>query len=69
MLICKNHKFIFIHIPKNSGTEMSHQLQNVYPDSTSMSLVEKNGSNRGVDKMHLYTTVISNFISTDILDT
>jgi hypothetical protein len=30
MIICNQHKFIFIHIPKNSGTEMSKTLQNKY---------------------------------------
>ena len=30
MIICNQYKFIFIHIPKNSGTEMSKTLQNKY---------------------------------------
>lgn len=29
MLICETNKFIFIHIPKNSGTAMTEAIQKI----------------------------------------
>ena len=67
MLICHEKQFIFIHIPKNSGTEMSKEIKTIYCNSELMSLVERDGPNLGIDKMHLYNSVISKFISNEIL--
>ena len=47
---------------------MSKQIQKIYKDSKRLSLVERNGINIGIDKMHLYNDVISKFINDDILD-
>jgi len=67
MLIHHEKQFIFIHITKNSGTEMSKEIEKVYCNSELMSFVERDGPNLGIDKMHLYNSVISKFISNDIL--
>ena len=46
---------------------MSKEIEKVYCNSELMSLVEREGPNVGIDKMHLYNSVISNFISNDVL--
>ena len=69
MLICDKKKIIFIHIPKNSGMEMSSTIQKIYPESKILMFVERKGPNIGIDQMHLYNEVIDTFISKDILDT
>jgi hypothetical protein len=53
MIICNQYKFIFIHIPKNSGTEMSKTLQKKYNCELLMWVDEKTM----IDKMHLYQDV------------
>ena len=68
MLICEKKKFIFIHIPKNSGTAMTNEIQKRYNQSQILRDVERNGINIGIDKMHLYYDVIYKFISKEILD-
>jgi hypothetical protein len=68
MIICDKKKFVFIHIPKNSGTAMTKELQKTYKDTQLMMKTERNGINIGIDKMHLYYDVIDKFISKNILD-
>ena len=68
MIICDKKKFIFIHIPKNSGTEMTKELKKTYKDTTLLMNCERNGINIGIDKMHLYYDVIDKFIPKNILD-
>ena len=68
MIICDKNKFIFIHIPKNSGTAMTNELQKTYKDTKLLVKCERQGINIGIDKMHLYCDVIDKFISRDILD-
>jgi hypothetical protein len=68
MIIFNYEKFVFIHIPKNSGTEMSNQIQSIYNDSKLLMYVEREGPNIGIDKMHLYYQVISKFIDGNVLD-
>jgi hypothetical protein len=62
MLICKEENFIFIHIPKNSGTEMSKQIQEIYKNCELIKEVDKT---TGIDKMHLYLEVIDKYIDKD----
>lgn len=62
MIICDEKKFIFIHVPKTSGTAMSNTIIKKYPNSEQLSNVEKSGENKGIDKMHLYNEVISKYI-------
>jgi hypothetical protein len=69
MIICDKKKFIFIHIPKNSGTTMSNEIHKIYNDSKLLKFVEREGPNIGIDKMHLYNEVIDIFIPKNILDT
>lgn len=54
MIICDKEKFIFIHIPKNSGTAMTESLQKTYEDTKLLMFCERDGINIGIDKMHLY---------------
>ena len=68
MIICDIKKFIFIHIPKNSGTTMTEELQKTYKDTQLLMWVERDGINIGIDKMHLYYDVIDKFIPKNILD-
>lgn len=68
MIICDEKKFIFIHIPKNSGTSMSKQLKRTYKDVKLLQKCERKGKNIGIDKMHLYFDVISEFIPKNKLD-
>lgn len=68
MIICDKKKFIFIHIPKNSGTEMTKELQKIYKDTQLLNSCERDGINIGIDRMHLYYDVIDKFISKNILD-
>ena len=68
MIISDNKKFIFIHIPKNSGTAMTHELQKTYQDTKLMMYCEREGINIGIDKMHLYYDVIDKFIPKNILE-
>lgn len=65
MIICKDKQFIFIHIPKNSGTEMSNNLKKTYKCDL-LNLVDRN---TGIDKMHLYQDVISKYIDIKLLNT
>lgn len=59
MIINKQQKFIFIHIPKNSGTEMSKCIQKVYTKSILLQQVDQK---TGIDKMHLYLDVINKYV-------
>ena len=68
MIICDKNKFIFIHIPKNSGTTMTKELQKVYKNTQLLINCEREGMNNGIDKMHLYYDVIDNFISKNVLE-
>lgn len=68
MIICNENKFIFIHIPKNSGTAMTKELQKTYQNTKLLMRVERQGKNIGIDKMHLYYDVIHEFISKNELD-
>jgi GR25 family glycosyltransferase involved in LPS biosynthesis len=63
MIISKDKQFIFIHIPKNSGTEMTNNIQKVYNNCEKIDKVDKTN---GIDKMHLYLDVISQYIDKDI---
>lgn len=67
MIISHNEKILFIHIPKNSGTEMSNVLKKKYSDSLLLKWCERDGPNRGIDKMHLYYDVIHEYFSKSIL--
>jgi hypothetical protein len=58
----------FIHIPKDSGTSMTEELQRTYKNTKLLMHCERDGKNIGIDKMHLYHDVIYEFISKDILD-
>jgi hypothetical protein len=69
MIICDEAKFIFIHIPKNSGTSMSNELIKKYKNSQLIMSCERTGNNIGIDKMHLYYDTIYNFIPKNIVDT
>ena len=68
MIICDKNKFVFIHIPKNSGTVMTEELQKTYKDTQLLMHCERYGINIGIDKMHLYYDVIYEFISKNVLD-
>lgn len=68
MIICDKKEFIFIHIPKNSGTAMTKELQKIYKDTTFLINCDRDGINIGIDKMHLYYDVIDKFISKNLLD-
>ncbi len=68
MIICDNNKFVFIHIPKNSGTAMTNELQKIYKNTKLLINVERNGVNIGIDKMHLYYDVIYEFIPRNVLE-
>ena len=68
MIICKEKKFVFIHIPKNSVTAMGKALNKTYKNLQHFRDVERDGINIGIDKMHLYYEVINKFISKNILD-
>jgi hypothetical protein len=68
MIICDEKKFVFIHIPKNSGTAMTKELQKTYKDTQLLMFCERDGINIGIDKMHLYYDVIDKFIPKNILD-
>lgn len=63
MIICVEKSFIFIHIPKSSGTEMSAQLLKTY----NCNLLQQVDPKTGLDKMHLHQDVIDKYISPDIL--
>lgn len=67
MIICDENKFLFIHIPKNSGTAMTKELQRTYKDTQLLKHCERQGINIGIDKMHLYYDVIDKFISKNVL--
>lgn len=60
MLVNRKLKLLFIHIPKNSGTEMSIQIMNTYPDSQILNTVDYD---TGIDRMHLYNDVIHKYIN------
>lgn len=66
MIINDNNKFIFVHIPKNSGTAMSDVICKEYPNSI---LLKEVDTKTGLDKMHLHQDVISQYINQDKLDT
>lgn len=68
MIVCDSKKFIFIHIPKNSGSAMTEELQKTYKDSKLLMNCQRDGMNIGIDKMHLYYDVIDKFISKNTLD-
>lgn len=68
MIICNEKKFIFIHIPKNSGTAMSNAIKKKYNKSQLLMYCERKGPNIGIDKMHLYYEVIEKFIPKNVLD-
>ena len=68
MIICDKKSFIFIHIPKNSGTAMTKAIQRIYKDTKLLISCERDGVNIGIDKMHLYHEVIDKFITKNILD-
>ena len=65
MIICDEKQFIFIHIPKNSGTAMTRALRKTY---RGIKLLMWRDKNIGIDKMHLYYGVIDNFIPRNKLD-
>lgn len=66
MLINDNPKFIFIHIPKNSGTAMSENLLKVYKQAKQLKWVDPSN---GLDKMHLYYNVQNKYIPKEIINT
>ena len=66
MIICDEKKFVFIHIPKNSGTAMTKELQKTHKDTKLLMFCERDGINIGIDKMHLYYDVIDKFIPTPL---
>lgn len=68
MIIYNENEFIFIHIPKNSGTTMANELQNTYSHTTLLEGVVRDGMNIGIDRMHLYYDVIDKFIPKNKLD-
>ena len=68
MIICDKNNFIFIHIPKNSGTAMTEAIQENYKDTKLLMWCDRSGPNIGIDKMHLYYEVIEKFIPKNILD-
>ena len=68
MIICLTHKFIFIHIPKNSGTSMSKAILKEYKKSLLLRDCERKGPNIGIDKMHLYYEVIDKFIPVNVIN-
>ena len=66
MIIDDINKFIFIHIPKNSGTKMSEILQNLYKNSKILMWVDKK---TGIDRMHIHQDAIKQYISSEKIDT
>ena len=68
MIVCDKNKFVFIHIPKNSGTAMTKELQKTYKNTKLLMQCERDGKNIGIDKMHLYYDVIYEFIPKNVLD-
>lgn len=64
MIINDDFKFIFIHIPKNSGTTISNILKTMYKKSNMLMGVD---GRTGIDKMHLHTDVIANYINDEKL--
>ena len=67
MIVIHEKELVFIHIPKNSGTEMTKQIQNTYEDAIVLRDCEREGVNVGIDKMHLYFDVIDLFIPKNVL--
>jgi hypothetical protein len=59
MIVDDENKFIFVHIPKNSGTTMSKVLKDKYTESKLLMWVDEK---TGIDKMHLYVNVIWTYI-------
>lgn len=68
MIVIHGKKLVFIHIPKNSGTEMTKKLKKTYKDAELLRDCEKEGVNIGIDKMHLYYDVIDSFIPRNVLN-
>ena len=70
MTLCVENKFIFIHIPKNSGSAMTKAILKTYRGSKIRyyQKTERHGPNIGIDKMHLYYEVIDKFIPRKILN-
>lgn len=68
MIICNKNKFVFIHIPKNSGIAMTKELQKTYKNTQLLIETKRDGINIGIDKIHLYYDVIDKFISKNVLD-
>lgn len=48
MIIYNENEFIFIHIPKNSGTAMTNELQKTYSHTTLLEGVVRDGMNIGI---------------------
>ena len=59
MIINDSEKFIFVHIPKNSGTEMGNSLLKEYKDSI---LLIGGDTSTNYDRMHLYVNIQYVFI-------
>jgi hypothetical protein len=59
MIINLRNNFLFIHIPKNSGTAMSKNILKKYKKSFLLKNVDRK---TGIDKMHLYNNVITKYI-------
>jgi len=59
MIINDSQKFIFVHIPKNSGTEMGNSLLKEYNDSI---LLIGGDTSTNYDMMHLYVNIQSIYI-------
>lgn len=65
MLINLKYGFIFIHIPKNSGSAMTEQLVSKY--ETDYKILEGVDLENGLDVMHLYGDVFDKYINMELM--
>lgn len=65
MLLNNEHKFIFVHIPKNSGTALSKHVHYKYPKSKLLMGVDHD---TGIDRMHLYCDVFDKYVKKYVND-
>jgi len=64
MIINNEYKFIFIHIPKTSGTRLNTVIKKKYPMSIQLIYVDKD---TGIDCMHLHSDVLDKYIKKHLL--
>ena len=65
MIINVEKNFIFIHIPKNAGTEMTRNIGKVYKKNIILQQVDPK---TGIDKMHLYLDVIHKYVNPNLFE-